>query len=125
MTHCGWNSTLEGMSAGVPMITWPHFADQFLNERMVVDVLKTGVSVGVRRRSMWVDNQEMANREDVKKEVENLMNGGEEAERRRQRATELGEKARQAMKEGGSSYDNMTSLIQYFALKGNDNDQGK
>jgi len=29
VTHCGWNSALEGISAGLPMVTWPVFAEQF------------------------------------------------------------------------------------------------
>ncbi|KAJ1376402.1 UDP-glycosyltransferase family, conserved site [Sesbania bispinosa] len=49
ITHCGWNSTLEAICAGVPMITWPLFADQFFNERQVVEILKIGVKVGVER----------------------------------------------------------------------------
>ncbi|GFS40044.1 UDP-glycosyltransferase 73B4 [Actinidia rufa] len=47
VTHCGWNSTLEGVSAGVPMVTWPVFAEQFYNEKLVTEVLRVGVSVGV------------------------------------------------------------------------------
>ncbi|KAK8948397.1 UDP-glucose flavonoid 3-O-glucosyltransferase 7 [Platanthera zijinensis] len=46
MTHCGWNSCLEGIAAGVPMVTWPLFADQSFNERLLVDVLDLAVDVG-------------------------------------------------------------------------------
>ncbi|CAA0807509.1 UDP-glycosyltransferase 73B3 [Striga hermonthica] len=40
MTHCGWNSILEGVCAGVPMVTWPAFAEQFYNEKLVTEGFK-------------------------------------------------------------------------------------
>ena len=49
VTHCGWNSTLEGVTAGVPMVTWPLSAEQFYNEKLVTRVLKIGVDVGVQQ----------------------------------------------------------------------------
>jgi hypothetical protein len=48
VTHCGWNSVLEAVSAGVPMVTWPRCGDQFFNEKLVVEVLKVGASVGAK-----------------------------------------------------------------------------
>ncbi|KAM0045562.1 putative UDP-glucuronosyl/UDP-glucosyltransferase, UDP-glycosyltransferase family [Helianthus debilis subsp. tardiflorus] len=49
LTHCGWNSNLEGVCAGVPMVTWPQFQEQFYNEKLVVQVLRTGVCVGAKK----------------------------------------------------------------------------
>lgn len=40
--YCGWNSTMEGVSAGVPMITWPLSSEQFFNENFITDVIKGG-----------------------------------------------------------------------------------
>nr|WJH18551.1 phenylpropanoid glycosyltransferase UGT20 [Artemisia annua] len=115
LTHCGWNSTLESVCAGVPMITWPQFAEQFINEKLVVQVLGTGVSVGVDS-VVHVGEEDMSGvkvkREDVKKAIEKAMDDGIEGDERRKRAKELGKIANNAIKEGGSSYLNLTMLIQ-------------
>nr|GEX53033.1 reverse transcriptase domain-containing protein [Tanacetum cinerariifolium] len=84
VTHCGWNSTLEGICVGIPMVTWPYFADQFLNERFI---------------------------EDVKTAVEQLMNNDEEGEERRKRVKEFKIMAKRSMEEGGSSHHNMKMMI--------------
>ncbi|KAL2465632.1 UDP-glycosyltransferase 89B1 [Abeliophyllum distichum] len=45
LTHCGWNSALEGIVAGVPMLAWPMGADQFANATLLVDELKVAIRV--------------------------------------------------------------------------------
>nr|GEY27645.1 UDP-glycosyltransferase 89B2-like [Tanacetum cinerariifolium] len=45
VSHCGWNSTLEGVAAGVLMLTWPMGVDQFANARILVDQLRVGKRV--------------------------------------------------------------------------------
>ncbi|XP_071720527.1 UDP-glycosyltransferase 73E1-like [Rutidosis leptorrhynchoides] len=118
LTHCGWNSTLEGISCGVPMVTWPHFADQFLNERFIVDVLKIGLKVGIEVPIIVGDQDKfgaLVKHEDIKIAIEELMSNEEEGEARRKRAGELGEMAKRAMEEGGSSNVNMNAMIQYIS----------
>ncbi|CAL5059577.1 unnamed protein product [Urochloa decumbens] len=117
VTHCGWNSLLEAIAHGVPVATWPHFADQFLNERLVVDVLGVGVPVGVAEAPVMIFGDESAPvvaREDVARAVAALMGDGEEAGERRRKAKEYGEKAHRAMEKGGSSYESLTQLIESF-----------
>ncbi|XP_057438230.1 UDP-glycosyltransferase 73C25-like [Lotus japonicus] len=116
LTHCGWNSTLEGISAGVPMVTWPLFADQFLNEKLVTQVLRIGVSLGVEVPLKWGEEEKtgvLVKKEDIKKGICLLMDDeSKESEERRQKARELSEIAKKAVENGGSSYHNMTLLIQ-------------
>ncbi|KAL0732013.1 hypothetical protein Bca4012_028107 [Brassica carinata] len=51
LTHCGWNSTMESVFAGVPMICWPFFADQVTNRKFCCGEWGLGVEIGgeVRR----------------------------------------------------------------------------
>ncbi|XP_028054796.1 UDP-glycosyltransferase 73C3-like isoform X1 [Camellia sinensis] len=114
LTHCGWNSTLEGVCASVPMITWPMFGEQFLNEKLAVQLLEIGVSVGVQtvgHRFAEDKCEKLVDREVVRAAVENVMSEGIGEETRR-RARVFGEMAKKAMEEGGSSYLNMRLFIQ-------------
>ncbi|KAM3217644.1 UDP-glycosyltransferase 73C4-like [Capsicum annuum] len=89
LTHCGWNSTLEGISSGVPMITFPMFAEQFYNEKLIVNVLKIGVRVGVEVSiDSWNEekNGVPVNKDQIKKAIDKLMDKGFESEERRKRA---------------------------------------
>ncbi|KAJ3682556.1 hypothetical protein LUZ60_015129 [Juncus effusus] len=115
VTHCGWNSTIEGICAGVPMTTWPHFADQFLNEILVIDVLKVGVRIGVEKSVNWgseVSNEVMVKRDEIERKVLELMDKEREVTDRRNRTQKLGEMAKMAMDEGESSYKHIELLIQ-------------
>ncbi|KAJ0011521.1 hypothetical protein Pint_33901 [Pistacia integerrima] len=105
VTHCGWNSTLEGVSAGVPMAAWPVSADQFYNEKLLTQVLKIGVSVG-----------NYIKREAVEKAVEAILTS-DEAKEMRSRAKALGEMAKRAVEEGGSSYSDLNALIKELSLR--------
>ncbi|KAM7474877.1 hypothetical protein LguiB_022120 [Lonicera macranthoides] len=91
------------------MVTWPLAAEQFYNEKFVTEVLRIGVSVGVKEWSL-VPSVEIK-REVVERAVKRIM-VGEEGEEMRRRSKELKEKAKQAIEEGGSSYNDLTALIE-------------
>lgn len=117
MTHCGWNSVLESMCSGVPMITWPHFTDQFLNEKLVVEILKIGVAVGAMTPAppgAPRTSESLVGRGAVERAVLSLMNK-EIGEERRKSVFEWAERASQAVRVGGSAHDHLTQLIEYVS----------
>ncbi|CAM8901520.1 unnamed protein product [Rhodiola kirilowii] len=114
VTHCGWNSALEGISAGLPMVTWPLFAEQFFNQKLITDVLKLGVEVGVQK---WSRNgEDRVPKEKVEKAVRDVM-VGEVAEERRGRARQLGKLAKKAVAKDGSSYIDLHNLLDELKLR--------
>lgn len=127
ITHCGWNSTLEGVSSGVPMITWPMFAEQFYNEKLIVQVLKIGVRIGVEVCVNLGEEEKdgiLVEKEDIKRAIDKLMDEGSEGKERRRRARELGEMANGAVEEGGSSYLNMTMIVKQIMEHKRDSIEG-
>ncbi|XP_052150521.1 scopoletin glucosyltransferase-like [Oryza glaberrima] len=112
VTHCGWNSVLEAVSAGVPMVAWPRFTDQFYNEKLIVEILKVGVGVGAREFASFIDHRsQVIAGEVIAEAIGRVMGEGEEGEAMRKKVKELSEKARSAVKEGGSSYDDAGRLL--------------
>ncbi|KAL2344775.1 hypothetical protein Fmac_006060 [Flemingia macrophylla] len=109
VTHCGWNSTLEAVTAGVPMVTWPIGAEQFFNEKLVVEVLQIGVPIGSNTRE-GVQGDSIA-WEAVAKAVKRIMIG-EEATEMRNKAKVFSQLAKRAVQEGGSSNSDLNALIQ-------------
>ncbi|MFQ6648684.1 hypothetical protein Gotur_020943 [Gossypium turneri] len=108
VTHCGWNSILESVTAGVPVITWPVAAEQFYNEKLSVEVLKIGVGVGARKWKRLVGD--FVKSEAIEKAVKEIM-VGEKAMEMRNRAKRFADMAKKAVEDGGSSESHLNALI--------------
>ncbi|KAL9315250.1 hypothetical protein ACSQ67_016251 [Phaseolus vulgaris] len=108
VTHCGWNSILESLNAGLPIITWPMFAEQFFNERLLVDVLKIGVPVRAKENKFWAfsGKDDVVGREKMANVVVQLMEK-EEGKEMRRRARKLSDASKKTIEKGGHSYNNL------------------
>lgn len=105
-THCGWNSTLESICEGVPMMCSPFFGDQSVNARYVSDVWRVGINLekGFERR-------------EIESAIKRLM-VEREGEEMRERGVVLKEKIDVGLKMGDSSYKALHELVDFITSFG-------
>ncbi|TKY56455.1 UDP-glycosyltransferase 71C3 [Spatholobus suberectus] len=108
VSHCGWNSILESLWFGVPILTWPIYAEQQLNAfRMVREFgLAVELRLDYRRGSGLV----MA--EEIKKGLKQLMDRDNMVHKNVKEGKEM---ARKAVLTGGSSFISVGELIDNMA----------
>ncbi|XP_022147212.1 crocetin glucosyltransferase, chloroplastic-like [Momordica charantia] len=106
VTHCGWNSTLENLVYGVPVVAFPQQIDQTTNAKLVEDVWRTGVRVKP-------NTEGIVGREEIRRCLDIVM-GDREVKKRGEiegNVKKLKELAIGAIGEGGSSYLNLQTFV--------------
>ncbi|CAI9778739.1 unnamed protein product [Fraxinus pennsylvanica] len=100
-SHSGWNSTLESMCEGVPMICRPYFADQVVNTRYLTNVWKIAIEL------------EDPERKGIEKTIRTLMRDkvGKEL---RQRALKMKQELELSVQKGGSSWNSLENLVEFI-----------
>ncbi|XP_057802729.1 UDP-glycosyltransferase 83A1-like [Salvia miltiorrhiza] len=103
VSHCGWNSTLEGVSKGVPYLCWPYFADQFHNESYICDKWEIGLRIDC-------DENRIRSRYEIMKKIDMLLCES----RFKENALKLKETCAKSIGERRSSYINLMTFIDHL-----------
>jgi hypothetical protein len=107
VTHCGWNSTLESMACGVPVVCVPQWTDQGTNA-WLVERVGTGIRAAVSDKDGVLEADELRRCLDFAT-----------SEMVRAKAAVWREKARAAASEGGSSEMNLKAFVAKQIAGGN------
>ncbi|CAL5015504.1 unnamed protein product [Urochloa decumbens] len=108
MSHCGWNSTVESLSHGKPILAWPVHGDQPWDAELVCKYLKAGILA-----RPWEQHGEVIPAEAIREVIVSAM-VSEEGMAVRQRAKVLGEDVRASLADGGSSRKDLDYFIAHI-----------
>lgn len=116
VSHCGWNSILESLWFGVPMGTWPLYAEQQVNAFKMVSEMGTAVDIKMDYRNDHNMKTEVAVKaEEIERKIRLLMMD-ENVSEVRMKVKEMKEKSRLAVTENGSSYEAIGRLIDEIVM---------
>ena len=107
LTHCGWNSSMESLVCGVPVVAFPQWTDQGTNAKIIEDLSKSGVKLRVNENGI-------VERGEIKKCLEMVMGKGDEGEGFRRNGKKWKELAKKAITKGGSSHLNIRNFIDHL-----------
>nr|GMD63114.1 crocetin glucosyltransferase, chloroplastic-like [Ipomoea batatas] len=108
LTHCGWNSTIESLVLGMPIVAFPLWSDQICNAKLIQDVWKIGMRVKA-------NGEGIVEACELKRCIGCVM--GEEGAELRKNAMKWRELAKSSMKEYGSSNLNLKAYVNDILLK--------
>ncbi|RCV22535.1 hypothetical protein SETIT_4G228200v2 [Setaria italica] len=120
VSHCGWNSVMESLAAGKPLLAWPMIAEQHLNARHVANILGVGVRIAVKAGA------DVVGRAHVEEKVRELMDANSKAARgMRERAAWAQQAAKSAVSLGGTSAMSLRNLVEELQRTYGDDVVGK
>ncbi|CAK9218020.1 unnamed protein product [Sphagnum troendelagicum] len=107
LTHCGWNSIMEGIAMGVPMIAWPNYGEQMMNCRLCVDILNIAIPV----QKTTGEFEEIVGQDEVKRIAALLMEDMETAHFLKKNVEKHSKSMAAAHAHGGSSKANLDLFV--------------
>lgn len=113
LSHCGWNSSIEALSFGVPIIGMPQWSDQLMNAKLIEDVWKVGIRLKLVLDDDGDEELGFVCREEIEDCIKQVMEG-EKGKEMKRNALKWKDLAKEAISEGGTSDQSIDEFISIF-----------
>lgn len=105
VTHCGWNSTLESITSGVPVVGCPSFGEQKTNMKIIEELWRNGIRVKENEEGVFAS-------EEIRRCLDIVMGEEEQGNEIKGNAMKWKSLAIEAVMEGGSSHNNLLNFLE-------------